>query len=163
VALVVYPPGMSRIILSATLSSAGRPRTGRYRVEVERQFGYIGTGWYMTRFSEWFRLIEGRLELDLPHSDQPGLIGDNGAALTKPVAYKIQVKPNGSDPIVTEAWNTLPMALGAAATLDVMKPNLGGWPNSIVVTTPPPTDPTVPGTPDQYVETYPGSRIFEKV
>lgn len=167
---IEFPPGMTTVTVTGTLSSLGKSRAGSVRVYAERKFGYAGTDWIMDEVSAPVRLVNGKFAIEVPHSNQPGLIGDDGAPVTN-IGYKIVFQPDQSvaaapPPLV---WNLLPTTLGTPipgrpgdTTVPFSKiSNLGGWPNSVIVTTPTtPVDPTNPQT--QLVETYPGSRIFRK-
>jgi hypothetical protein len=159
-AVVDFPAGMTTVTVTGTLSSLGRARTGTVRVFAERKFGYIGTDWMMDEVSPPIRLENGRFALRIPHSNQPGLIGDNGAAVTN-IAYKIVFQPDQSGPAETKAWTLLPVSLGPGPVPFSTLADLNGWPNAVIVTLPP-SEPGEPGIEAQLVETYPGSRIFKK-
>lgn len=44
-ALIDFPPGMTTVTVTGTLSSLGRARTGTVRVFAKRKFGCAGTDW----------------------------------------------------------------------------------------------------------------------
>jgi hypothetical protein len=160
VTIIPFPPGMTTVTVTGTLSSLGRARTGTIRVFAERKFGYAGTDWIFDEVSPPIRLVNGKFAVPIPHSNQPGLIGDNGAAVTN-IGYQIKLQPDQSGEARTLVWTLLPTSLGAGPVAFSTLANLNGWPNALIVTTP--TDPVDPQNPEtQMVETFPGSRIFRK-
>lgn len=160
-----FPLGMSTVLVTGSLSSLGKSRSGSIRVYAERKFGYAGTDWVMDEVSAPVRLENGRFAVRIPHSNQFGLIGDNGAGVTN-IGYKIVFQPDQSGPAEVKAWTLLPTSLGAGPIPFSTLGNLGGWPNALtappIVVTPPPTG-GEPGSTAQYALVPGSTRIFRKV
>lgn len=137
-----FPPGMSTITVTGYLSGAnGKPKSGTIRVRAERKVFYLDTGWTMDEVTNWEPTRQGMFSITVPHSDQPGLIGDDGAAITN-LGYKIEFRPQQSAFVQTKLWRPLPMSLGPTITLSdpALQPiDLGGWPHQTVIVNPPPT------------------------
>lgn len=133
-----FPTGMSTITVSGYLSGAnGKPKTGHIKVYAERKVFYQGTDWMMDESTEWFPTKQGFFSVTVPHSDQTGLIGDDGAPITN-LGYKIVFRPLQSTVVLTKLWRPLPMSLGAVVNLSQLQPiDLGGWPHQTVIVNPP--------------------------
>lgn len=163
-AIIDFPAGMTRTIVTGSLSSLGKAREGYVVVTAERKFGYINTDWIMDKVSEPIWLRSGRFAVEIPHSDQYGLIGDNGAPVTG-IGYQIKFQPAQSEPAEVLAWTQILTVTGdpvpgrpGITTVAFSKlGNLGGWPHAVIITNP--TTPTDPGggeTDIQLVEKSPG-------
>lgn len=119
----------------------GQPATGQYRVESERAFGYTGSPWVMQMVVKPNTLLsqDGEMRIRLPHTNQVGLVGDNGAALDAEPAYKVSIMPTGSLAFGSSKFFRLPTSLGTGTVNLSSLTDLGGWPNqTTTVVTPPP-------------------------
>lgn len=152
-----FPVGMSTIKVVGHLDDPnGKPAAGYVRVIAQRQLGFGGTPWIMQATGKWVPLKLGDFTLEVPHSAQFGLTGDNGVPLTDPVSYRFELRPTNSGLIQTIKWVQLPSSLGSSVPLAVLA-DLGGWP---AVSAPAPITPASPTTTGVYTETPPGSGIF---
>lgn len=136
---MAYPPGLSTIEVVLTLDAiGGKYARGQYRVESERTFGYAGSPWVMQMVVRPNTLLaEGEARIRLPHTNQAGLIGDNGSSLTYEPAYKISVMPSGSVEFGNSKYFRLPVSLGVDTVNLNTLTDLGGWPNQTVIVTAP--------------------------
>ncbi len=157
---IAFPSGMSTVVVTGTLSSLGKSRAGEVRVYAERKFGYIGTDWVMDEVSAPVRLENGKFALEIPHSNQFGLIGDNGAAVSN-IGYKIVFQPDQSGPAEVKAWTLLPVSLGAGPVPFSTLGNLGGWPNATTVGPPIVVTPPTGTDTSRLVQVSPG--VYRKV
>lgn len=133
---MTFPVGMSLITVNVELDDpTSDAEQFSLRVEYERVFGYVGTPWISTRFSNWKRSKAGIASLQVPHSNQAGLLGDFGAAITN-LGVRFEVRPVRESVIQTLKWVQLPVSLGPTVNLSALA-NLGGWPNQTVVVNPP--------------------------
>lgn len=134
-----FPPGMTTCKVSIHISGpTGRYASGHIRVLAERKFGYAGSPWVMQEVSPWTPTKLGDAMVEMPHTNQANLIGDNGVTLTTEPAYQIVFRPLNSSVIQTQKWIHLPTSFGAAKNLSEIA-DLGGWPNATIIFTPNPT------------------------
>ncbi len=148
-AKVLYPPDITTITVTGTFASLERSRSAWTRLYCQRRFGFAGTDQMMEKVSPKIWLKDGRFALKIPHSGQPGLVGDNGEPLLDPVAYKIVLQPTESNVAETLAWTMRPASLGTPvpgepgnttiAFID-LPIKLDEWPDQTVVINPPPTN-----------------------
>jgi hypothetical protein len=133
---MAYPPGMTTINVVGHLDAPnGKPVSGYVWAEAERKFGYVGTSWMMIRTTPKLALKAGDFVLTLPHSNQAGLLGDAGAAVSN-IGWKILLQPLRDTVIQTLSYVLLPTSLGATVNLSALA-DLGGWPNATILTPPP--------------------------
>jgi hypothetical protein len=155
---MAYPAGMSTITVVGHVDRPdGKYASGYVWAEAERKFGYVGTSWLMIRTTAKKATTRGDFSITLPHSDQPGLIGDGGVPVTN-IGWRIYFQPTNDTLIQTLAWQTLPMSLGSTVNINALGPNLGGWPNAAPVVVVPGGGATGALT---ATETYPGSGLFQ--
>lgn len=154
-AVIPYPEGLSLIRVRGLLAGLTEPRSAKYRVRSQRKVGYVGTPWMMDNLTQWYWLKQGVMDFQIPHSDAPGLTGDNGALLDAPLGYSIELLPTATGRIEVPVWQPLMRSLGAEVNFASLA-NLGGWPETVVVI--PPIDPGTGGDEDlELIEIPPGS------
>lgn len=138
---MAYPAGMSTCTIEMYVEAVGgKYASGEYRVEVERKFGYTGTSWVMQRVTRpWTRLSSGWLRIELPHTNQAGLIADFGGAITAQPAYKTTIRLTNDLQFGDAKYFYLPTSVGTGTVALSGLIDLGGWPNQIVTPAPPPT------------------------
>lgn len=138
---MAYPVGMSTCTVEMYLDAiGGKFASGQYRCETDRTFGFTGSPWVMQQVVRPNTLLaSGWLRIELPHTDQAGLLGDDGAALDEEPAYRISVMPTGSPSFGNAHTFYLPTSLGTGTVPLSTIADLGGWPSRVVIVNPPPT------------------------
>lgn len=133
---MAYPPGMTTVTVELYVDTpGGKPASGEYRVEAERKFGYTGSTWVMQRVTKpWSRLLAGWMRIELPHTNQAGLIGDTGGALAAEPAFKFSIRPTNDSAFGDERYVKLPTSLGTGTVALKDLIDLGGWPNAVITT-----------------------------